>query len=152
MRGYRDDGWGRGEEALALSDQGQEAGEGGESASRTQLLLLRKGPAASCPELGHHHWWREGVQAAGAEIGTSVKVTRCSRSHWCKSTGSVIRYWPVLINNSQLLSGLTSQTNVQSEFYSVSHLQKEKREQICETDSSGFTFRDQELSNPKSWK
>lgn len=49
-----DEEWGRGEEALALSDQGQEAGEGGESASRTQLLLFRKGPAASCPELGHH--------------------------------------------------------------------------------------------------
>lgn len=45
----------RGEETLALSDQGQEAGEGRESASRTQLLLLRKGPPASCPELGHHH-------------------------------------------------------------------------------------------------
>lgn len=48
-------GEGRGEEAVALSDQGQEAGEGGESASRTQLLLLRKGPAASGPKLGHHH-------------------------------------------------------------------------------------------------
>lgn len=72
----RDEGWGRGEEALALSDQGQEAGEGGESASRTQLLLLRKGPAASCPDLGHQHWWREGVQAAGAETRTSVELTR----------------------------------------------------------------------------
>lgn len=51
----KDEGWGKGEEALALSDQGQEAGEGGESASRTQLLLLRKGPAASGPELGHQH-------------------------------------------------------------------------------------------------
>lgn len=45
-------GQGRGEEALALSDQGQEAGEGGESASRTQLLLLRKDPAANCPDSG----------------------------------------------------------------------------------------------------
>lgn len=30
--------------------RGQEAGEGGESASRTQLLLLRKDASAKCPE------------------------------------------------------------------------------------------------------
>lgn len=63
-----------------MSNQGQEAGEGGESASRTQLLLLRKDPAASCPVLGHHHRWREGLQATGAEIRTSVRVTRYSGS------------------------------------------------------------------------
>lgn len=55
LEASRDEGWGRGEEDLALSDQGQEAGEGGESASRTQLLLLRKDPAANCPDSGARH-------------------------------------------------------------------------------------------------
>lgn len=53
-------GDGEEEEALALSDQAQEGGEGEESASRTQLLLLRKGPAASCPEQSHNRRWKEG--------------------------------------------------------------------------------------------
>lgn len=38
----------------ALCDQGQEAREERESASRTQLPVVRKRPPASCPEKGHH--------------------------------------------------------------------------------------------------
>lgn len=68
------------EEALALSDQqGQEAGEEWESASRTQLLLLRKSPVARCPQFGHHPHRQEEEEQAAAVIRTSVKLSAAGK-------------------------------------------------------------------------